>query len=51
MKTDLNLIDLWLRLIRLGTVGTVLHVGAHPDDEDVGCMTYIVRKLGGRAVY
>jgi LmbE family N-acetylglucosaminyl deacetylase len=31
--------------------GAVLHIGAHPDDEDVGLMAYMARKLGVRTVY
>jgi len=43
--------DVVYMLRRLGTVATVLHLGAHPDDEDTGLLAYVVRKLGGRAVY
>lgn len=38
-------------LKRLGTTATVLHMGAHPDDEDIGLLVYVSHKLGGRAVY
>ncbi len=31
--------------------GTVLHLGAHPDDEDVGLMAWVARGLGQRIVY
>jgi LmbE family N-acetylglucosaminyl deacetylase len=31
--------------------GAILHIGAHPDDEDVGLMSYMARKLGLRIVY
>ena len=31
--------------------GTVLHIGAHPDDEDVGLMAYMSRKFGVRIIY
>ncbi|MCP4360760.1 MAG: PIG-L family deacetylase [Chloroflexi bacterium] len=31
--------------------GAILHIGAHPDDEDVGLMAYMARKLGVRIVY
>ncbi len=44
-------IDLIYRLRGLGMAGTILHIGAHPDDEDVGLMTYAARKLGVRIVY
>ena len=43
--------DLVYMLKRLGNVATVLHLGAHPDDEDSGLLVYVSRKLGGRAVY
>jgi len=31
--------------------GAVLHIGAHPDDEDGGLMAYMSRKYGIRTVY
>ena len=31
--------------------GTVLHVGAHPDDEDAGLIVLLTRKFGARVVY
>ena len=31
--------------------GCVLHIGAHPDDEDIGLIAYVARKHGGRAIY
>lgn len=39
------------RLKRLGMAGAVLHIGAHPDDEDIGLLAYLSRKLGVRTVY
>lgn len=39
------------KLKRLGMSATLLHLGAHPDDEDSGLLTYVTRKLGGRAAY
>jgi len=42
---------LYYKLKRLGMSATLLHLGAHPDDEDTGLLTYVTRKLGGRAVY
>ncbi|MBA4135893.1 MAG: hypothetical protein C0518_01100 [Opitutus sp.] len=35
----------------LGNVGTVLHVGAHPDDENTELITYLARGRGLRAAY
>jgi len=50
--------SLWIGLFQhfyqlkaLGMAGTVLHLGAHPDDEDVGLMAYMARKMGVRIVY
>ena len=39
------------RLRGLGMAGTVLHIGAHPDDEDIGLLAYLTHKWGVRAVY
>ena len=39
------------RLMGLGMSGAVLHIGAHPDDEDIGLISYLYRKYGVRAVY
>lgn len=35
----------------LRTVGTVLHIGAHPDDENTELITYLARGRGFRAAY
>ncbi|MGC4081638.1 MAG: PIG-L family deacetylase [Vicinamibacterales bacterium] len=35
----------------LRTVGTVLHIGAHPDDENTELITYLARGRGVRAAY
>jgi LmbE family N-acetylglucosaminyl deacetylase len=35
----------------LRTIGNVLHVGTHPDDEDAGLMAYMSHKYGARVVY
>ena len=43
--------SLFLKLKKLGTSKTVLHVGAHPDDEEIGLLSYIAYKHYGRAVY
>ena len=39
------------RLIGLGMACTVLHIGAHPDDEDIGLLAYSYCKFGVRSVY
>src|ERR671922_2519127 len=43
--------DLLYRLRSLPVAGAVLHVGAHPDDEDSGTIAYLSRGLGVRTVY
>jgi LmbE family N-acetylglucosaminyl deacetylase len=43
--------ELIYRLRGLGMGGAVLHIGAHPDDEDVGLMAYLAHKYGVRIVY
>ena len=35
----------------LGMGGTILHIGAHPDDEDGGLMAYIAHKYNARIIY
>jgi len=44
-------IGLVYRLKGLGMAGAVLHIGAHPDDEDIGLLSYLSCKYGVRAVY
>jgi LmbE family N-acetylglucosaminyl deacetylase len=44
-------IDLIYRIRGLGMTGTVLHIAAHPDDEDIGLLSYMSHKFGVRAVY
>jgi len=39
------------RIKKLGRTASVLHVGSHPDDEEIGLLTYISFKHYGRAVY
>ncbi|MDR3576058.1 MAG: cyclic nucleotide-binding domain-containing protein [Anaerolineaceae bacterium] len=43
--------ELIYRLRGLGMGGAVLHIGAHPDDEDVGLISYLAHKYGVRIVY
>ena len=42
--------DLVYRLRGLAMAGAVLHVAAHPDDEDAGIVAYLTRGLGVRTV-
>jgi len=43
--------QLLYRIRGLRMIGHVLHVGAHPDDEDAGLMAFVSRKYGARIVY
>jgi LmbE family N-acetylglucosaminyl deacetylase len=43
--------DLAYLLRRLPMAGAVLHLGAHPDDEEAGLMAYLSRGLGAHTVY
>ncbi len=43
--------DLIYHLRSLPLIGAVLHLGAHPDDEDSGTIAYLSRGLGIRTVY
>jgi LmbE family N-acetylglucosaminyl deacetylase len=36
---------------RLGTIGSVLHTGAHPDDENSGLLAYLARGRQARTAY
>src|ERR687884_2214183 len=38
-------------LRRLGVVGSVLYVGAHPDDENTALLAYLARGRGARTAY
>lgn len=40
-----------LTLRRLQTIASVLHTGAHPDDESSELLAYLTRGLGARAAY
>lgn len=44
-------VGLLAELARLQTTARVLHVGAHPDDEDSGLLAYLARGLGVRTAY
>lgn len=39
------------RIKALGRAGAVLHLGAHPDDEDCGLISYLSRRHAARTVY
>ena len=43
--------DLWLGLQRLRTVGTVLYVAAHPDDENTRLITWLTHQQHCRTAY
>lgn len=39
------------RINRLRVASAVLHIGAHPDDEDGGMVAYLTHRVGARVVY
>jgi len=43
--------DLIYRIKSLGAGLSILHIGAHPDDEDIGMIAYFARKYGIRVYY
>lgn len=47
----LPITQLYYRLRSLRMAGAVLHLGAHPDDEDSGMIAYMAHRFGVRAVY
>jgi LmbE family N-acetylglucosaminyl deacetylase len=47
----LTIEQLLIRMRGLRSIGTVLHIGAHPDDEDAGLIALMARKYGARVVY
>jgi LmbE family N-acetylglucosaminyl deacetylase len=48
LQRNINLI---YRLRGLGMTGTVLHLAAHPDDEDIGLLAFMAHKFRVRTVY
>lgn len=48
---DRGAIGLGQMLKRLQTTASVLHTGAHPDDEDSGLLAYLARKEQARTAY
>ena len=49
--SERHLAEIFYRIRGLRMIGHVLHVGAHPDDEDAGLMAFVARKYGARTVY
>ena len=39
------------RMRGLRSIGTVLHIGAHPDDEDAGLLSFMSHKHAARTIY
>ena len=39
------------QLLRLGTTASVMHTGAHPDDEDSALVAYHARRMHARTAY
>lgn len=50
-KYDMGAIGLGQMLKRLQTVGSAMHTGAHPDDEDSGLLAYLARGENARTSY
>lgn len=48
---DMGAIGLGQALKRLQTTASVMHTGAHPDDEDSGLLAYLARKEQARTAY
>jgi LmbE family N-acetylglucosaminyl deacetylase len=48
---DMGAIGLGQMLKRLQTTASVMHTGAHPDDEDSGLLAYLARKEQARTAY
>jgi len=48
---DRGAIGLGQAIKRLGVVASVLHTGAHPDDEDSGLLAYLARGCQARTAY
>jgi LmbE family N-acetylglucosaminyl deacetylase len=48
---DKGAVGLGQAVRRLGTIGSVLHTGAHPDDEDSGLLAYLARGRQARTAY
>ncbi len=47
---DRGAAGLWRALLKLRTTATVLHIVAHPDDEDAGLLTLLARGQGVRTI-
>jgi LmbE family N-acetylglucosaminyl deacetylase len=50
-ESTLSIDRLAYRVKGLKMVASVLHIGAHPDDEDIGLLSYLSHKYGVRTVY
>ncbi len=50
-KASFNPMDIKLALQRFNTVGTVLYIAAHPDDENTRLLAYLVREKHLRTCY
>ena len=48
---QLNAAEALAALRRVAVAGSVLYVGAHPDDENTAMLTYLARGRGARAAY
>jgi LmbE family N-acetylglucosaminyl deacetylase len=51
LAKDAGAVRLAEAIKRLGTIASVLHTGAHPDDEDSGLLAYLARGRQARTAY
>lgn len=50
-QTDVSSAQLYLALRKLNTLGSVLYIAAHPDDENTRLITYLSKEKGYRTGY
>ncbi|NNE65569.1 MAG: PIG-L family deacetylase [Pyrinomonadaceae bacterium] len=48
---DMGAVGLGQKLKRIANTKRVMHIGAHPDDEDSGMLAYLARRENARTVY
>lgn len=48
---DLSIEEIVYRIRALRMAAGIMHIGAHPDDEDIGLLSYAAHKYGARAIY
>ncbi len=48
---DMSIEEIVYRIRALRMAAGIMHIGAHPDDEDIGLLSYAAHKCGARAIY